>query len=437
MLRRSPLWLFLLAASVFPLSCSEDDPNDSGTGADSGTDSGTGGMGGSDGSISLDGGDGEGGGSSVTEMPACESFVGLENCGSDELTSEVTPVNILLVIDKSGSMDSPPTESSTTTLWEATTEALTTALDEANEAVSFGLQLYPAREATSTCSGENCCVMPDGEGMTVPIASGEEPKEEIATELGRTAPGGGTPTGDALSRAYQYFLSGEGADLKGDRFVLLATDGGPNCNFDIGCEAESCTRNIDGNCGLPDNQNCCGGSNNIGCLDDQRTLSQIERLREIDVDTFVIGLTGTEQYAEQLNAFAEAGGQPREGTEERYFKVDAAGSAEGLTDVLNEITTELVQTCDLQLTEEPAALDEINVAVNCNVIEAGSAPEETMGQGGQGGAMTTDRNEGPSYWWLDQETSPPTVRIGGEVCGEIEGSGVDRIDIITGCATIR
>ncbi len=422
MLRHSPPWLLLLAVCVFPVSCSEE-PSDSGMDSDSGT----GGTMSTDLSLDGTGGTGEGGDGGALQS-ACKTFAGLETCGSDELTAEIRPVNILLVLDKSGSMDNAPSSGSQTTLWDATTQALTTALEDANDAVSFGLQLFPAREEA------NGCDLPEGDGVDVEIESSVETRESIITTLGRTAPGGGTPTFAALQRAYLYFSAGAGVDLKGDRFVLLATDGGPNCNGTLECPADACTYNIDGIDGCDGGINCCAGAsvNAEGCLDDARTLAMIQQLRDIEVDTFVVGLAGTEEYAEQLDAFAEAGGRPRMGTPEKYFKVEASGTATGLAEVLDEITTQLVQTCDIQLTEEPEALNEINVAVNCTAIPNADAPGSS-GQGGAGG----ESNEGSSYWWLDQETSPPTVHLGGDICRQIQETGVERIDIITGCRTLR
>lgn len=423
MFLRSPLTLLVLAASVVPLSCSEGGDSDSAT-DDQGV--GGGGLNLGSGGASSGGGTavgGEAGASNGSGNQVCDSFVGLLQCGTDELKAEVTPVNILLVLDKSGSMDDAP-EGTSTTLWDATTQALTASLASANDAVSFGLALYPER-------GARTCEMPEERDPDVLIAAGDETRELIVTELERTQPGGGTPTAEALKRAYQYFTKGEGLDLKGDRFVLLATDGGPNCNGDLTCAAEQCTVNIDGKCSTA-GANCCSGSTNaLNCLDDQETLGMIEDLRATGVDTFVVGLAGTEQYAEQLDAFAEAGGRPRAGTSEKYFRVEASGTASGLADVLDEITTQLVQTCDIQLTEDPEALDKINVAVDCQVI-SNAAPPNGEGMGGE-----PQNNNADSYWWLDQETSPPTVRLGGKVCRQIEREGVERIDIISGCATVR
>jgi hypothetical protein len=422
MFRPSPLWLLLCFGAVFPISCSNDDNGDSDS-ADSGA--GTGG-----GGISIGDGDGDGDGDG-TAAEYCEEFRGLGACGSDAVTATREPVNILLVCDKSGSMICKADPDSTSTLWEATTTALEVALLSTNRNVHFGLQTYP-KNVGLDCYPD-CCAMPEDEeeGVTVPVAAGDDHREAILTQLNRTSPGGGTPTADALAKAFSYYSTGSGRDLEGDRFVLLATDGGPNCNEGLECDVDECTLNIDDQCELPNDGNCCE-SNTEGCLDDNGTLDQIKLLRGIGVDTFVIGLSGSEEYAVQLDSFAVAGGRARTGADEDYYKVGAEGSSDGLRKVLNKITRDLVQSCDIQLSESPQDPNKLNVAVDCDVIPRGDDPGDE-GEGGNGGdpADTTD------FWDLDTNTSPPTVRIRGDICDKIESEGVERVDIVRGCPTVR
>ncbi len=42
----------------------------------------------------------------------------------------------------------------------------------------------------------------------------------------------------------------------------------------------------------------------------------------------------------------------------------------------------------------------------------------------------------PGSWILDDSTDPPTIRLQGDICGQIESAGAERIDIIYGCPTI-
>src|SRR5690606_24704447 len=153
----------------------------------------------------------------------------------------------------------------------------------------------------------------------------------------------------ALERAREDFTEGPGADLEGDKYVLLATDGGPNCNSDNTCDRMRCTPWLDGQ-GSEEN-NCCAGAGEY-CLDDESVLETIEALRKADIPTFVVGIPGTERYAPYLDAFAEAGGVPSDG-EHAYYAVPADGGVQGLVDVLHEITQLLVRSCEVELASRP------------------------------------------------------------------------------------
>lgn len=421
MFRRSLAGLFVLSACIFPLACSEEEP-DEGEMTDDGD------------TVSLGGSNGSG--SDGEDASACGGQIeGLGACGSDAVNAKTVPANILLVLDKSGSMDNLPHEEAESTLWEATRSAIKETLEEANENVSFGLQLYPTRDGAPIPKDcyPNCCEMPEHAEMDVPIAEGAENREAIVSKLSMTAPGGGTPTAEALSRAYRYFTTGPGAELEGDKFVLLATDGGPNCNSTLTCEAAQCTYNIDGNCELAPENCCASTANREGCLDDANARSQIEDLRTLGVDTFVVGLTGSEEYSEQLDSFAEAGGRAMTNDTYKYFRVSAKGTTTGLAGVLQEITRQLVQKCDVQLDSSIPDPTRVNVAVDCSVIPR-STESPDSGEGGAGGAVAGDSNE--STWVLDEEAEPTTVRLQGAICDQIESTGVERVDIVYGCPTV-
>ena len=414
-----PLWLLGFCAAVLPLSCSNDE-DEKGDGGDGDLHVGTGGTGDGDG----DGDEGSGG---TSAAEPCTTFAGLGACGTDGLIATRNQVNILLVLDKSGSMGDP-IEDASGTLWDATKKALDTALTDVSSEVAFGLALYPGN-VPKEC-GTQCCDMP--EGITVPIAQDSATRDTIKQRLRLTNPGGGTPTAQALAQAYEYFDDGEGKDLKGGRYVLLATDGGPNCNGDASCEVDECPINIDAEddrCEPGGDLNCCA-SRPTACLDHRNVLTEIDKLRSIGVDTFVVGLAGTEKYAEQLDEFAVEGGRPRQGRGDKYYRVDAEGSAEGLTDVLEEITKNLVQSCEIQLLEEPPDVLEVNVAVECEII-----PNRGGGSGGGGEGGSDDGAK--SYWELDVNTSPPTAVLAGPICEKIENEGVDRVDILLGCPIVR
>ena len=371
----------------------------SGTG---GTGSGTGGTGAVQG--------GEGGESSG----ACSTLVGLAECGGTRVEATLAPVNVLLVVDKSGSMTDQP-HGFALDKWSAMKEALGAAVSSAPESVRFGLLTYPDAGAFTIpldCDGELCCAVPEG-GDAINVAVGRQSAEAIGSALAQTSPGGGTPTASALARALAYFTLGEGRELEGERYVLLATDGGPNCNADLSCDASSCTPNLDGAAQCA-GVNCCEGAGEF-CLDDEAVVAAIEELSAAGIFTFVVGIPGTENYTPSLDAFARAGGVPRVGADHDYFAVSAASGVSGLTGVLKSITTELLRSCEIALTDPPAQTSLVNVAIDCEVLP----------------------KDGKSGWDFDDAEAPTSLIISGPACDEIKAHGARRVNVVYGCTTIR
>jgi hypothetical protein len=353
--------------------------------------------------------EGEGGATS-----ACETLAGLDQCGGTRVEATPAPVNVLLVIDKSGSMTDRP-EGFLVDKWSAMKEALDAAVSSAPPSVRFGLLLYPesiVHTIPLDCDGDVCCAVPEsGDAVLVGVAPGSA--NAIGNALVGASPGGGTPTAAALARALEYFTVGDGRDLDGERYVLLATDGGPNCNAALSCDAGACTPNLDGVAQCA-GANCCEGAGEF-CLDDAGVTGQIDALRDAGIATFVVGIPGTEGYAGYLDAFARAGGVPRIGADHDYFAVSAASGVTGLTGVLRGITTELLRSCEVALTEPPARPGLVNVAVDCTVVP----------------------KDGESGWDFDNPDAPTSLVLRGPACDELKARGARRIDVVYGCTTIR
>jgi hypothetical protein len=195
--------------------------------------------------------------------------------------------------------------------------------------------------------------------------------------------------------------------------VLLATDGGPNCNTANTCDETHCTTNLDGQC--PAGSNCCD-KNGQSCLDDAAVVKQIQDLQTAGVSTFVVGIPGTEVYSQYLDNFAVSGGVTNPAAPPSYYAVSAMGGVQGLVDVFTSITTHLVRNCDVALenTNTPMNPDLVNVAVDCQVVPYAD---------GAG--------------WTISGTDQKTLVIAGDVCDAIQTKGAGRVDVVYGCPTVR
>ncbi|MFZ5891156.1 MAG: vWA domain-containing protein [Myxococcota bacterium] len=400
---------------------SGDDNNDGTSGAPTaGTSNNGGGVNlGKGGASSTSGGNSSSssGGNTSSTPGQCMAFEGIDQdkCGSSSVEATIKTVNMMLVIDKSGSMKSglDGTETGMPSKWSGMQTALATALAKVQDDINFGMVLYPSAAAAAAPPNDYaaaCQVETGAAAVNVPITSGAAAVTAISAALKNTMPAGGTPTAQALKAAYDYFVTGDGALKPGDKYVLLATDGGPNCNSANTCDnqPDKCTCVIDsGNAAT-----CC---NNKGflCLDDSAVLMQIQALADKGIPTFVVGVPGTEAYATYLDAFAVAGGKPNEVGPTKYYKVEASGGVQGLVDVFSTITTQLVRNCDIDLTSQPDDPDKVNVAIDCNIIKRAD-----------------------DTWTLDVSSMPNKLLLKGATCEKIQTSGAKRVDVIYGCPSV-
>lgn len=228
------------------------------------------------------------------------------------------PARILLVVDRSASMDEAAPGFSGSK-WDATREALVGPLfggdhgvvGQLESTVEMGLLTYPADSADDVCA----------EGQLVRAIELEN-HGSIKTAMYFTEPTGATPTAASLSQAKGVldFLSDDG----GQRAIILATDGGPNCN-----------RTLDG-----DTCRCVGTASqcqqfSANCLDDVNATASCSQLAAAGYPVFVLGINGSESFGDVLTNMANAGGTGD------YFPVSSSAS---LATTIEGIATE-VGTC--------------------------------------------------------------------------------------------
>jgi hypothetical protein len=215
---------------------------------------------------------------------------------------------ITIIADRSGSMESRFTD--TATRWGALKTAVNVVLPRVEDAFDIGFELFPV--------GGACGVPPSG--MTFPPQRGNA--RLIADLLRRTEPDGNTPTRAALDNAADYFRANPTTRR---RFVVLATDGEPNC-------------------GSPLND----------------VVASIAALRSAGVDTFVLGIPGPR---DSLNAMARAGGRARAGSTAFY----EANTTRELVNSVNAIVG-ATNTCEYPV---PAGIPAITNPALLRVLVAG------------------------------------------------------------------
>lgn len=128
-------------------------------------------------------------------------------CGGDQFLAEAVPPNVLIVLDKSGSMGSGAGSK-----WETAKTAINNLLTTYDGAIQFGLSLYPS---DSSC----------GTG-TVNVAVGPSMGSAITTTLNATTASGSTPTGPTMNAMVTYAGL---EDATRENYMLLITDGSENC----------------------------------------------------------------------------------------------------------------------------------------------------------------------------------------------------------------
>jgi hypothetical protein len=205
---------------------------------------------------------------------------------------------VMLVIDRSASMrltitgaeDFPPSE----WRWAILREALADSLAGLDSRVLVGAKFYPDPIFMPAPDAETACRSSD----TIDVRPRMGTASEIISIFDSPEPLGGTPTAVALAAAARGFSA-----TAERRFLVLATDGAPNCNGDL--PGASCV------CTSPDPACTEPRPGPFACLDDTRTLDVITGLRTGEgIPTYVIGIDGPD-FRDVLDRMAIAGGRPR------------------------------------------------------------------------------------------------------------------------------
>ncbi len=240
----------------------------------------------------------------------------------------------VLAVDRSGSMSLDlQGNNGVPRRWDVLRAVLPGALAAVDPAVSLGALFYPAGGALE-CAGPT--------GLAVPF--GRANSGAIGQALGATAPTGRTPTFAALVQAERLLA---GAAVAGPRAVILATDGGPNCNAALDGDRCVCAATT-----LGTGRDECRADPSL-CLDDARAVAQVQAMAQRGVATYVIGIDGDRQpeLVDVLRRLAVAGGRPNPTAGRAYYSVQRP---EDLDAAVRAVTRSLAR-CTLSASARPPA----------------------------------------------------------------------------------
>lgn len=276
--------------------------------------------------------------------------------------------NVMLLVDNSGSMNEPSAPdlpacggclgdacpATCPTRARELKQAMHGLLTTSGSVARLGLAIYPDLQGGGSCAPTSLLdedlppATVDDDG-TVPML--EARALAIDKRIQTLFPAGGTPTNASLRFVGE--LPSLNANDGRDDFVLLLTDGVPNCNDAnpnnlCGCYGAGCSMSQLSACACTGTTSaaCTNASGcSLSCLDQDGTSAAIQALRQRGIRTIVVGFGADVQRGKAsavLNAMAAAGGFERPcrdlACDQQFY---AASNAAELSAALGEIWCDL------------------------------------------------------------------------------------------------
>jgi hypothetical protein len=331
-------------------------------------------------------------------------------CGNQLISARVEQRNLYFIVDRSGSMGAKLPATSLNR-FDAMREAVAAVLAEVGHRISFGAAVFPGIPAVNACAPgtEVFPTQPGDPAIYAATGTFGPVLTDFLTGLVSIRPDGGTPLSPTLVALAPALRA-----LPGETFVVLATDGAPNCNPDAVCNGADCDLNftqsiLEDGTECSASTNCCDprytarGGGPIYCEDGPDSVQAISDLALLGIKTYVIGLPDSEGYTVLLDSMAVAGDT---GHDNYYAVTDVADLAVHLRSIGAEVAID----CHIELDEEPPDPSLVNVYLDALVIP----------------------NDDAEGWTF---TSPSAIEIRGEPCERLETGSVLNVQIVAGCPT--
>ncbi len=331
-------------------------------------------------------------------------------CASDVKDGTLLPLDMYIMLDRSGSMRSDGVD-----YWGPVTQAISTFVQHPDaEGISVGLGYFPVRARTplpvrctnhqqcgiygpcvagfNVCEGamggeQNSCEWSDYRVPPVPIAELPAGASAIVQSLNATAPEGGTtPTTPALQGALSYAQAWAQEHPDHITLVVLASDGAPNT--------------------------CVGNSTQAAANLAAKALTETP-----SIPTFVIGIGNVSA----LHQIAQAGGT------QQALIVSGSDPGQEFLDAMNEIRGAM--GCQFKLPPPPPGETLEPSRVNVAFTPTGGQRAALAQVAGAGSCM------GGPGWYYDNPANPTKILLCPASCDYVKHGQV-RVEIVMGCKTI-
>jgi uncharacterized protein YegL len=314
-------------------------------------------------------------------------------CAMQTTGTTRAPINLLLVLDRSGSMDMNGK-------WTAATRGVQRLLDALGDDTRVGLVLFPSQSNSSSASGYST--------PAVPIAPLSTSRSQIESLLSRTTPNGGTPMACAMQGSVDYFDNMFTMD--GSRNIILITDGEPT---------EECSGVT---CGIFD-LNCQANATMYAKTRVVATVASAAR-HDPPVKTFAVGTS--DATATFLSSIAVNGATPRmmgcETSNSCFYALGASTFESDLNAALDAIRGRAL-TCEFRIMVDTTMADPNLINVNYTPMD-GSNPQ------------LIPRDTSHMDGW-DYSSDMRSVILYGPTCDHVQmNTSGGHVDILFGCPTI-
>lgn len=406
---------------------------------------------------------------------------GIDACQAQTEPAVLTPVNMVFIIDKSGSMGSQwtPSPSTCTTntdcalnngscvsgkctcttdancnagvtcaptgvcstgwdnldlRWNPVRDAMTAFFQNpGTKGLDASLTYFP-KGGQPTGAGTGVCDKTHYSTPDVPLESLDDPAavQVLVASLNNVVPGGGTPTLAAVNGAIQYAQSSMAATPGSKSVVVLVTDGQP------GVAA------IENGVVVNEQCSCYGGLNCVGS--DGAEVGKVAQAAKIaaaatpPVLTYVIGMGEVDPTS--MNTIALEGG-----TQHAYIVDSSVNSNQTSTEfaaALSNIRT-VRAPCNIQMPAPPTNETFDKLKVNVQFV-TGTGTTQPLYYAGAlasklGGTQLTCPDPGPPapsnpwYWTYDNEDNPTQIVLCPSACAQTAGDANGKVNIAYGCAT--